>query len=140
MLDRGSPWDGQHDGGSPQEPGQRYLCGTRTAGLGNLVQHVASNFARSQGEPGNEDSSIALTIIHDVIPFAVSKAIAVLHGNNWDNSARALDVLLGDVGQRDQANLAFVPQLSQGFDRCLKRDDRVRNMQLIDVDAVQAQS
>ena len=137
MFDRGSPWDGQHHGRSPQEPSQRYLCGARTVCVGNLVQHAASNFARSQWEPGNKSNSIALTIIHHVVPFAVSKAIAVLHGHDGDNSARSLDVLLRNVRQRDQANLAFVSQLSQSFHRCLKRDNGVRNMQLIDVDAVQ---
>jgi len=50
---------------------------------------------------------------HHVVPFSVRKAITVLHRNDRDNSACSFDVLLGDVGQRDQANLAFVPQLSQ---------------------------
>src|SRR5207302_368016 len=140
MFDRGSPWDGQHHGRSPQEPSQRYLWGARTVGLGNLVKHAAGNFACPQWEPGNKGNSMALTIIHQVIPFAVRKAIAVLHGDDRDNSARSLDVLLRNIRQRDEANLAFVSQLSQGFHRCLKRDDRVRNMQLINVDAVQAQS
>ena len=49
-------------------------------------------------------------------------------------------MLLRDVGQRDQANLAFVSQLSQSFHRRLKRDNGVRDMQLINVDAVEAQS
>src|SRR5205807_8552556 len=92
------------------------------------------------GNQGNEGNLIALTIIHHVVPFAVRKAIAVLHRDDRDNSARSLDVLLRDVGQRDQANLAFVSQLRQGFHRDFKRDDRVRNMQLIYVDTVQAQS
>src|SRR6266446_10230499 len=98
MLDRGSPWDGQHDGGSLQEPGQRYLCRARVMCLRDPVQHVAGNFACSQWEPRNKSNSIALTIIHHIVPFAVRKAIAVLYGNDWDNSACALDVLLGDVG------------------------------------------
>src|SRR6266478_381204 len=140
MFDRGSPWDGQHHGRSPQEPSQRYLCGTRTECLGNLVQHVAGNFPCPKWEPGNKGNSVALTIIHHVIPFAVRKAIAVLHGDDRDNSARSLDMLLRNVRQRDEANLAFVSQLSQGFHRCLKRDDGIRYVQLIHVDAVQAQS
>src|SRR5229473_3112804 len=62
-------------------------------------------------------------------------------GSPWDrqNPARSLDVLLRNVGQRNQANPAFVSQLSQSFHGRLKRDDGVRNMQLINVDAVQAQ-
>src|SRR5229473_2130537 len=140
MFDRGSPWDGQYHGRSPQEPSQRYLRGTRLMCLRDPVQHVAGDFACPQREPGNKGNSIALTIIHQVIPFTVRKAIAVLHGDDRDNSARSLDVLLRNVGQRDEANLAFVSQLSQSFHRCLKRDDGVRNMQLINVDAVETQS
>src|SRR5712664_3639143 len=69
MFDRGSPWDGQHNGGSPQEPGQRYLRGARTVCLRDSVEHLAGNFARSQWEPGNKSNSIALTISHHVIPI-----------------------------------------------------------------------
>src|SRR6266576_3422440 len=140
MRDRGSPWDGQHDGRSPEQPGERYLCGACMMCLRDSVQHLAGNSASSQWKPGNEGNSIALTIIDHVVPFAVRKAIAVLHRDNWDDLACSLDVLLRDVGQRDQANLAFVSQLSQRFDRGLKRDDGIRDMQLINVDAVQAQS
>src|SRR6266481_6736539 len=82
MFDRGSPWDGQHDGRSPQEPGQRYLCGTRTVCLRDSVEHLAGNFGRSQWEPGNKSNFIALAIVHHVVPFAVGKAIAVLHGDD----------------------------------------------------------
>src|SRR5216684_83453 len=115
MLDRGSPWDGQHDGGSPQEPRQRYLCRTRTVRLRNLAQHFASIFTCSQREPRNKRNSIALTIIDHVVPFAVGKAIAVLHGDNRDDFACSLDVFLRNVRQRDQANLAFASKLSQRF-------------------------
>src|SRR5882762_4935273 len=131
MFDRGSPWDGQYHGRSPQEPSQRYLRGTRLMCLRDPVQHVADDFAYPQREPGNKGNSIALTIIHQVIPFAVRKAIAVLHGDDWHNSPCSFDMLLHDVGQRDQTNLTFVSQLRQGFHRDFKRDDRVRNMQLI---------
>src|SRR6266849_5158660 len=123
-----------------QEPGQRYLCGARVMCLRDSVQHVARNFACPQWEPWNESNSIALTIVHYVVPFAVRKAIAVLHRDDWNNSTCSVDVFLRDVGQRDQANLAFVSQLSQSFHRRLERDDGIRNMQLIDVDAIQAQS
>src|SRR6266446_1492539 len=105
MFDRGSPWVGQHNWGSPQEPGQRYLRGARTVCLRDSIEHLAGDFARPQWKPRDESIFIALAIIHHVVPFAVGKAIAVLHGDDRDNSARSLDVLLRDVGQRDQATL-----------------------------------
>src|SRR5712664_4704746 len=108
--------------------------------LGDSVKYFAGDFACSKWEPGNKGNSILLTIIHHVVPFAVGKAIAVLHGDDRNNSVCSLDVLLRDVGQRNQLNLAFVSQLSQSFHRCLKRDGGVRRMQLINIDALQAQS
>src|SRR5690242_13998238 len=97
MFDRGSTRDGQHNGRSPQEPGQRYLRRARTVGLGDTAKHFSGNSACSQWEPRNEGNSIALTIIDYVVPFTVRKAIAVLHGHDGDDFACSLDVLLRDV-------------------------------------------
>ncbi len=107
--------------------------------LRDSVQHVAGNFACPQWEPGNEGNSIVLTIIDYVVPFAVRKAIAVLHRDNRDDLACSFDMLLRNIGQRHEENFAFIPQLSQRFYRRFKRDNRVRNMRLINVDAIQAQ-
>src|ERR1700730_354415 len=136
MFDGGSLWDGPHDGGSPRGTGYAYLRGARIVSSRDSIEHLAGN---SQREPGNKSNFIALAIIHHIVPFAVGKTIAVLHGDDRNNSASSLDVLLRDVGQRHQPNLAFVFQLGQSFNRRLKRDDGIRSMQLIDVDAVQAQ-
>src|ERR1700680_1124474 len=140
MFDRGSPWDRQHDGSTPQKPGQRYLYGARTVRLRDSVKHFPGNPACSQRKPWDKRNSIALTIIHYVIPFTVGKAVAVLHGDDRDNSARSLDVLLRDVGQRDQANLPFVSQLGQSFHRRVEGHDGVWNVQLVNVDTVETQS
>jgi hypothetical protein len=140
MSDRGSAWDGQHNGRPAQEPGQRYLRGASTVCFCDSIQHFAGNLASSQWEPGNKGDFIALAIVHYVVPFAVGKAVTVLHGNDGNNFACALDMFLRDVGQRDQANLAFVSQPSQSFNGRFKRNDRIRTVQLINVDVVQAQS
>src|ERR1700730_3556700 len=79
MFGRGCPWDGQHLGRSSQEPRQRYLGRTRTVRLRDSVQHFPGNLACSQWEPGDKGNSIMLTITHYVVPFAVGKAIAILH-------------------------------------------------------------
>src|SRR5438445_572270 len=140
MSDRGSAWDGQHNRRSTQEPGQRYLRVASTVCFCDSIKHLAGNLASSQREPGNKGDFIALAIVHHVVPFAVGKAITVLHGNDGNNLACALDMFLRDVGQRDQANLAFVSQPSQSFDGRFKGNDGIRSVQLINVDAVQAQS
>src|ERR1700686_3856631 len=128
MLDRGSPWDGQRNGRSPQQPSECYLGGARTVSLRDAAENFSRDFACPQWEPRNKSNPVALTIIHYVVPFPVGKAIAVLHGDDRDNFACSLNVFLRDVGQRDQANLTFVSQLRQRFHRRLKRDDGVRNM------------
>src|SRR5437588_13054169 len=129
MFDCGSSWNRQHHGRSPEEPSQRHLCRTRTVCLRDSVQHLAGYFACPQWEPGNEGNLIALTIIHHVVPFAVRKTIAVLHRNDRDNSARSLDVLLRDVEQSNQTNLAFVPEPRKRFYLSFKQDNGVSNVQ-----------
>ena len=79
-------------------PGVGSIIGAGTASLRDAAEHFSSNFARSQWKSGNECNSIALTIIHDIVPFPVGKAIAVLYGDDWENLPRSLDVLLRDVG------------------------------------------
>src|SRR5580692_7192517 len=140
MFNGGCPWDGEHDGRSPQKPSQRYLRGARTMCVRDSTKHLASNFACSEWKPGNKSNSVTLTIIHNVVPFTVGKAVAILHGDDWGNSARSLDMLLCDVGQSDQANLAFFSQSGQSFHRSVEGYGGVWNVQLVNVDAVQAQS
>src|SRR5580693_2853378 len=140
MFDGGCTWDRQHDGRSPQKPGQRYLRGARTVCPRDSAQHLAGNFACTEWKPGDKSNSVTLTIVHNVVPFTVGKAVAILHGDDRDNSARSLDVLLRDVGQSDQANLAFVSQSGQSFHRGVEGHDGVWNVQLVNVDAVQAES
>src|ERR1700687_2245562 len=137
MFGRGCPWDRQHDGRSSQEPRQSYLCRPRTVRLRDSAKHFPGNLACSQWEPGDKGNSITLTITHYVVPFAVGKAIAILHRDDGDNFARSLDVLLRHVGQRYQANLSFISQLSKSFHRRVEGHDGVWNVQLVSVDTVQ---
>src|ERR1700745_2189730 len=64
MLDRGSPWNGQRDAGSPQEPSERYLSGARTMSLRDAVKSVPGNFTCSQREPRNKSNFISFTIFN----------------------------------------------------------------------------
>src|ERR1700686_3827406 len=140
MFDRRCPGNGQHDGRSSQEPGQFYLDRPRTVRLRDSVKNFPGNLASSEWEPRDKSNSSTLTIIHYVVPFAVGKAIAILHRDDGDNLARALDVLLRDVGQCDQANLSFTSQRGKSFHRRVEGHDGVWNVQLVNIDAVQSQS
>src|ERR1700694_383316 len=140
MFGRGCPWDGQHLGRSSQEPRQRYLGRTRTVRLRDSVQHFPGNLACSEWKPGDKGNSIMLTITHYVVPFAVGKAIAILHRDDGDNFARSLDVLLRHVGHCDQANLSLISPLGQSFYRRIEGRDGIWSVQWVNVDTVQAQS
>src|ERR1700757_1996868 len=99
MFNRRCSWNGQHDRRPLQQPGQRNLSGARTVRFRNAVQYFPRNLAGSEWEPGNKSDSVVLTIILHVIPFAVSKTVAVLHRDDRNDFASSLDVLLCDIGQ-----------------------------------------
>src|SRR5438477_12806586 len=135
MFDRGSPWDGQHDRRSPQQPRECDLCGARIVSFCNPVQNFSRNFTGSEWEPGNEGDPVSLAIFDHVVPFTVCKAVAVLDGDDRSDFASALDVLLCDVGQSDQANLALVAELSLGFNRNIESHDRLGDAMLVNIDS-----
>ena len=51
----------------------------------------------SKGRPGDEGDSVLLAVVKQVVPFAVSEAIAVLDRNDGDDFSCALKVFKGDV-------------------------------------------
>ena len=104
---------------------------------GDLVEYLPRESACSQWEPRDEGDSVALTIIHHVIPFTIRKTIAILHGNDGDDLACPLDVLLRDIRQRNKANLSMLVQAGQSSYRILERHNRIGGMQLVDVDSFQ---
>jgi len=53
--------------------------------------------AASERRPRNEGDVILCIVVDNVIPFAIGKAIAVLHGNNGYNLARAFYVLSRNI-------------------------------------------
>src|SRR5262245_7780043 len=108
--------------------------------LGNFVQHIARDLARSQRKPRDEYNSVLFAIIHHIVPFAIGETVSVLNGGNRNNLERTLDVLSSNVRQSHQPDLPLVSQLGQSFNRSVKRYDRIRSMQLINIDAVQPQS
>jgi len=102
---------------------------------GNLFSRSPATLPAPR-EHGIKGNSVALTINPPRNPFAVSKAIAVLHGHDGDNSARSLDVLR-DV---ENATRRIFPrsQLSPSFHEA-SNGTTGPNCSLIHVDAVQAQ-
>src|ERR1700730_2480134 len=106
----------------------------------DLVKNLTGYPACSQREPRDEYDSVTLTIIHNVVPLAVREAVTVLHGNDRNYFASPFDMFLRDVRQSDVTNLSLLSQLRQRLNREIKGHDRIRNMQLEQVDALQSQS
>lgn len=108
--------------------------------FGNSVQYCSPNSPGPKWKPWNIGYPVPLAIVDDVIPFTVSEAIAVLHRDDRDNCASALDMFLSHVRQCDESDLLLVLQLSQSFHRSIEGHDRVGDVQLINIDTVQPQS
>src|SRR5262249_1899225 len=104
--------------------------------LGNFVEHVARDLACSERKPRNECDSVFFTIVDNVVPFAIGKTVSVLNRGDGNDLSRTLDMLPGNIRQSHQANLALVLQFSQSLNRSVKRYDRIRGMQLINVDSI----
>ena len=80
----------------------------------------------AERRPRNEGDAVLLAVVEEVIPLAVSKAIAVLHRDDRDDFAGALEVFEGHVGERDVADLALLRAVLRGFPsrRRRRRPDR----------------
>src|SRR5215475_3305184 len=97
----------------------------------DLTEDITGDLARCERKPRNEHNSVAFTIIHDVVPFAIGKTVSVLDRDDGNNLAPTLDMLPRNVRQSNEANFSLVSQLGQSFQRGVKGHERIRNMQLI---------
>src|SRR5215472_3911528 len=105
----------------------------------DLIEDLARNSSRSQREPRDKGDAIALAIIHHVIPLAIGKAVTVLNGNDRNDPAGTLNMLLGHIRQCDEPDFSLALELRQRSHRILERNDWIRAVQLIDVNALQAE-
>src|ERR1700756_4840364 len=97
----------------------------------DLLEYLARNSSGSQGEKRDKGDSVAFTVIHHIVPLTIGKAVPVLHGNNRNDAARALDMLLRDVRQTNQPDLSLIFEFCQRAHRILERHYWIRNVQLI---------
>src|SRR5260370_42534751 len=94
----------------------------------------------TEGSPRKESDIVLLAIIDDEVRFPIGEAVAVLHGDNRHDPACPLHVLASHIRERDVTNLTLLAQFSQRFYRRLEGDGVIGSVQLIDVDAVKAQT
>src|SRR5216684_553853 len=150
MLHRGSSRNRQHGARAFEEPGERNLTGLGVVPLCDLVEGApgASQFSKRQGGPGDKADPLALTQIdhrlglgnRHMLGLAHRQIIVILHSDNRYDLLGSCQLIDRDIRQSDMANLPFLPQLREFTDRVLKWNLGVRAMELIDVNAIEAQT
>src|SRR6266446_9670690 len=150
MLHPGSSRNRQHGARAFEEPGERHLTGLGVVSLGDLVEGApgASQFSKRQGGPGDKADTLALTQIYHrlglgnrhLFGLAHRQIIVILHCDNRDDLLGSCQLIDRDIRESDMANLPFLPHLREFTYRVLKGNLRVRAMELIDVNALEAQT
>src|SRR6266566_1008190 len=108
----------------------------------------ASQFSKSQGGPGDKANTLTGAQIdhrlglgnRHVFGLAHRQIIVILHRDNRDDLLGACQLIERDIGESDMANLPFLPQLRKFADRVFKWNLGVRAMELINVNALEAQT
>src|SRR5207253_7371335 len=72
--------------------------------------------------------------------LAPGQVIVILHRDNRDDLLGSCQLIDGDIRQSDMANLPFLPQLRKFTDRVFKWNLGIGAMELIDVNALEAQT
>jgi hypothetical protein len=86
--------------------------------------------AAGHGKPRNEGDSLGFAVLEDVVVGAVGQVVAVLDADDVDLAAGRLQLVDGDFGQAEVADLAFGLELGESAELVLERDGRVDAVQL----------
>ena len=132
--------DGKGRFGASEEPGEGDLQGSGIEVVSDTVEDFVGLPILAERSPGNEGDRVLLAEVEKEVPFAVGKAVAVLHGDDGDDFEGALEVFEGDVGERHVLNLALFAEAGEAFHRRVERDSGIGNVKLVDGDAVEAEA
>ncbi len=126
------------------------LTGFRIMPPGDLVERptLASKLSRCQRRPGDKANTLVCTDIdylfglgsRHIFGFTISQIIVVLNADNGHDPLRSCKLIDCDIGEPDMADFPLLSHLGEHTDGDLKRNLRVRAMELIDVDAIEAQT
>src|SRR5260370_10534960 len=150
MLHLGSSGDRQHRARAHEEPGERNLVGPGIVALCDLVKKSAGvgKLSRFKREPGYKADTLARTNVNHlfglldrhILGLAIRQIIMVLDGDNWHDLLRLRKLLDRDIREPNVANLTLSPHLCEFTYRDFKRDLRVRPVELVDIDALEAEA
>jgi hypothetical protein len=105
------------------------------------LQQPARHAPCPQREPRDERDPTALAIVHDIVPFAIGEAVPVLdRTRSARSSAPGRCAPLVTLDSPTRRIFPSESHVRQGFNRGVERHHRIGHVQLVDVDAVEAQS
>lgn len=140
MGDGGRAWNGQHNTGAGEKPGEGYLHGGDAESGGNAREKIVCLTVLTKRSPGDEGDAVFLAVIEDVVPFSVCEAVTVLNGDDGDDLAGALEVFEGDVGESDVLDFALRAEVGQAFHGGVEGDGGIGYVELVDGDAIEAEA
>lgn len=142
MRDRGRAGDEQDGRGALQQPGQGELGDGGVVGLRGFVEHAAGlgQLAASHGEPGDEADAVLGAVVEQGLGLALGQVVKVLDRDDVYQSLGVRQLVHGDFGQADVADLALGLQLFERPQRLLGGDLGVDAVELIKVDGVRLQA
>lgn len=92
-----------------------------------------------QRVPRNECDPLAITVVNDGLPHAIDQVVAVLHGSDREEAARAFDLLDVHLRQADVPDLAVLSREMQEAELIFFGDVRIDPVQLVQIDTFQPQ-
>jgi hypothetical protein len=141
VSDRRRSGDGQHHRRAREEPGKRDLRRRGAEPRGDPPELArAQERARSERKPGDERDAGLLAGGEDAVRRAVLQVVLVLHRHDGRDAARLLELAQVDVGHAEMTDLAGALQIGQRADRVGVRHLGIGRMQLVQIDALDAQA
>ncbi len=140
VLSRRRSRDRHNHLGTFEQPRQCDLQRSRVKLLRHFLDGIVCFSSLTERSPGEESDTVLLAVINDEVGFTISETVTVLYRNNRHDSAGALNVLAGHIGESYMTNLALFPQLGQRFHRSLEGDGIIGGMELMNIDSVNAQT
>jgi hypothetical protein len=89
---------------------------------------------------GDESDLVRLALGQHVVPVVAGEVEVVLHGADRGDGPGGGELLERDVGDADVPDLALALQVVERADRLCVGDGRVGGMQLVEVDAIEAEA
>ena len=139
--------DGEDDGAAMEEPCQRELTNGRIVpcrevrdgmvrfAAGGSVLRDAGSGAAAHGVPGEEGDGVLLAEVDGGFGGSVGEVVAVLDADDGDDLLGGFDLLPGDFGETDVADLALLLGVAEGSKGVFEGDRGIDAVELVEVDA-----